>query len=68
MFGFVYEFVLLVCFLFMLIVGDGSRMFLRLRFPYRAPRALLHILQAATRLSSELIPGSPCGHRSISIR
>jgi len=43
-------------------------MFLRLRLPYRAPRLLLHCLQAATRFSSALIPGVLSGHLSTSSR
>ena len=41
---------------------------LRFRFPYRAPRELLHGLQAATKFSSEFIPCVFVGQRSISIR
>jgi len=41
---------------------------LRFRFPYRAPRDELHCLHAATRLSSELMPGWSSGQRSISVR
>ena len=43
-------------------------MFLRLRFPYRAPRDELHCLHAATRFSSALIPGVLSGHLSTSSR
>ena len=43
-------------------------MLLRLRFPYRAPRELLQVLQAATKLSKPFTPGVPSGQRSTSIR
>jgi hypothetical protein len=56
------------CILFMLTVGAASYMFLRFRFPYRAPRELLHGLHAATRLSNELMPGWSTGQRSTSVR
>ena len=50
------------------IVGLGSVMCLRFRFPYLAPRELLHGLHAATKLSSALMPGSFSCQRSTSIR
>ena len=43
-------------------------MLLRFKFPYRAPRELLQLLQAATKLSSPLTPGVSVGQRSTSIR
>ena len=43
-------------------------MFLRLRFPYRAPRLLLHCLHAATRFVNALMPGVLSGHLSTSSR
>ena len=43
-------------------------MCLRFRLPYLAPRELLHGLHAATKLSSEFIPGSLSCQRSTSIR
>ena len=48
--------------------GAGSVIPTRFKFPYRAPRDELHGLQAATKLSSELMPGCPIGQRSISVR
>ena len=43
-------------------------MFLRFKFPYRAPRDELHCLHAATRFSSALMPGVSSGHLSTSSR
>ena len=50
------------------ICGGRSYMPLRFRFPYRAPRELLHGLQAATKFSNALMPCVFAGQRSISIR
>ena len=57
-----------VLFFVFVIVGGVSYMFLRFRLPYRAPRLLLHCLQAATRFSSALMPGVLSGHLSTSSR
>ena len=43
-------------------------MCLRFKFPYRAPRLLLHCLHAATRFSNALMPGVLSGQRSTSSR
>ena len=43
-------------------------MLFRLRLPYRAPRELLQLLQAATKLSRPLTPGVSIGQRSTSIK